>query len=307
MSKIIKMYEQSVLVRYDKDPAIPYYKCEDFDGLNCESHDLDGLKYFYYYYDGYKEGEIILFLPGIGPGHTAYLREIETIAKKGYKVLTLDYSGCGESSGEKMISMNSPTIDVVKLLNKADIPEEIMVVGHSLGGYTAINTLNLFDKIKVGVVISGFLSIYLEVKNMVKLPFLAKKIAKYEAKFFPEYDFGSNLGLLSQSEDKILFIQSTDDPIVKYGDATKNVMGMHNPNFSFVIENNKKHNPHYSMDATKYMSDVIGHYSKGIKNKTLDTIEKRKDYFKDVSLERLTNQDEEVWAKIFAHLVNKGE
>ena len=104
MGIIARKYQTEFVCRYDKAVGVPYYSAEDFKDLkqeksvfintsNIETH------YFFYYYDNYKTDKLILFCPGIGPGHTAYLREIEYLAKKGYKVLTLDYAGTGESKG----------------------------------------------------------------------------------------------------------------------------------------------------------------------------------------------------------------
>lgn len=308
MNKIIETYNSSVLVRYDKDGIIPYYSVDDFPNLQMEKHTFinsakDKIAYFFYYYKGYKKDEIILFCHGIGPGHTAYLREIELLAKKGYKVLTLDYSGCGDSSGEKMVSMNAPTRDTAELLKYLNLKEKIKVVGHSLGGYTALNMLNLFPDIEVGVIISGFISIYLEMKNLAKFGFIANMIAKYERDIIPEYAHLNNETFLFKTDKKILFIHSKDDPMVRYKDSTKIVKSLKNNHLSFEITNGYYHNPNYSLEAVNYMREVFGRYAKLLKEDALKTEEDKKNYFSDVSLDKLTEQSEEIWEKIFAHLL----
>ena len=92
---LIKLYKDNFLIRFDKDPAIPYYSYQDFPNLHYEENSFAnslGIKvcYFTYSYDGYDKNKTILFCPGIGPGHTAYLSEIELLCKAGYKVITLD-------------------------------------------------------------------------------------------------------------------------------------------------------------------------------------------------------------------------
>ena len=100
MGIISKVYINKFVCRYDKEVGVPYYSYEDFKGLHQEEYFFNNSKgieinYFYYYYDNSKEDKIVLFLPGMGPGHCSYMAEIETLAKRGYKVLTLDYTGCG--------------------------------------------------------------------------------------------------------------------------------------------------------------------------------------------------------------------
>ena len=100
MGIVINMYKKNFLQRYDKDEAIPYYAGTDFPGLCCEESSFRNtagidIRYFIYSYEGYDKDKLILFCPGMGPGHTAYLAEIETLCQAGLRVLTLDYSGCG--------------------------------------------------------------------------------------------------------------------------------------------------------------------------------------------------------------------
>ena len=70
--------------------------------------------------------------------------------------------GCGESEGKALLSLNTPTSDVLELLNILNIKEELLLVGHSLGGFTVVNLMNLRDDFKKAVAISPFISIYNE-------------------------------------------------------------------------------------------------------------------------------------------------
>jgi hypothetical protein len=64
----------------------------------------------------------------------------------------------------------------------------------------------------------------------------------------------------------------------------------------------KKHNPTYSYDAINYMNEVFYEYNQLIKNKTLDTLEKRQEYMKDKSIQKMTEPDMEVMNKIISFL-----
>ena len=101
------------------------------------------MKYFYFYYDKYQEDKIVLFLHGLECGHAAYMGEINELAKRGFKVLTLDYTGCGESEGKYLGSFNKPTSDALELLDYLKIDKPIIPIGHSMGGFTTLNLMNL--------------------------------------------------------------------------------------------------------------------------------------------------------------------
>lgn len=308
MGKLLDIYLSNFITRYDKDGIIPYLSNDDFGELKKEelsfiNSDGNKISYFYYYFNDYKDNKLVLFLHGIGPGHTAYMSEINEICKRGYKVLTLDYTGCDKSEGKTLNSINQPTKDVDELLNLLNIKEEIYVIGHSLGGYTTLNTINIHENIKKAVVISGFFSLRKELKHLMKLNLLVFSAMRYENKRCNNYNKIDNLKFLKSTQDKILFIHSTDDAMVSYKSAMGYIKNkVDNPNLSFITEENKKHNPNYSLDAIKYMNNVFGEYQQKISSKELDTLEKKKDFMKDKSARKMTIQDQNIWDKIFTFL-----
>ena len=303
MGLISHFYKKAFLIRYDKDPAIPYYCVDDFPGMNVEKNTFtnsngETIHYFFYYYNSPKSNIVALFCPGMGPGHSAYFSEINELCKAGYKVLTLDYSGCGESSGKTMFSVNAPTRDTIELLNLLQLKEEIVVIGHSLGGYTALNIGNLRSDITKIVVISGFLSIENEMLGIVKSKFAAKRVKKFEQKNDSEYGYLDNLEYLKTTNDKIMYMQSTDDKMVAYEYALGIVKELNRPNIECIVVENKGHNPLYTYEAYAYMNNTFYEYNKLIKEKTLDTIEKRIDFFADKSIAKMTDIDQELMGKI---------
>ena len=307
MGIISYFYKKSFLIRYDKDPAIPYFSVEDFLGMQIEKNIFTNSKgeeihYFFYYYKDPKPNIVALFCPGMGPGHTAYFAEINELCKAGYKVLTLDYSGCGESSGKTMYSVNGPTRDVNELLNLLKLKEKIVILGHSLGGYTALNIANIRNDISKVVVISGFLSIENEMIGMLKSKFVAKRVKKFEQKNDSEFGFIDNIDYLKNTDDKILFMQSTDDKMVPFDYALGIVKELNRPNIKCVVVENKGHNPLYSDDAVIYMNNTFYNYNKLIKDKTLNTLEKRKEYMSDKSIAKMTEIDQELMGKVLAFI-----
>ena len=301
----MSIYTKNFIHRYDKDGIVPYLSNKDFSGLkkiekSFINSNNDQIAFFWYSYDHYNKDKVVLFLHGIGPGHTAYLREINELCQKGYRVLTLDYTGCDKSSGESLKSLNEPTKDANELLNYLNLKEEVIVVGHSLGGYTTLNLLNLRRNITKAVIMAGFISIKCEVKALTKLPFFPLSIKNYEKKKCVGYNNLDNLTFLKNTTDKILFIQSVDDQLVPFKSATGFIREtISNSNLSFIIEESKNHNPNYTVEAVKYMNDTFKDYHLKIKKHILKTFEEKQNYMKEKSAFEMTSQDESVWSKIF--------
>ena len=303
MGFISKQYIKRFVSRYDKEVGIPYYSYTDFVDLKQEAFSFTNSKgikisYFYYYYPNYKKDKIILFLPGIGPGHTAYLKEIQEICKRGFKVLSLDYTGTDKSEGKYLGSLNTPTEDVNELLDYLTLDKEVIVIGHSLGGYTSLNLLNLRNDINKGVIMAGFLSVDSLINSLVKSKFISKQILKYERKKYPNYYDLDNVSFLKESKKKILFIHSLDDQMVPYKSSLEVVEKLNNENLITVTVDQRGHNPNYSEKASKYLQEVFGKYNELIKEKKIKTDKDKINYFKDVSLADLVEQDQKIIEEI---------
>lgn len=304
---IVGMYQKNFLRRFDKDIAIPYYSPADFPGLRCEEGSFSNssnvlIRSYIYSPAKYDSSALLLFCPGIGPGHTAYLAEIETLCRAGYRVLTLDYTGCGASGGERLPSVNTPTRDIVELLERLHPREEIIPIGHSLGGYTALNLANRLPAVTRAVILSGFVSISDEIMGMVRLRLLANRVKRYEKKLDPVYGALDNRKYLAETKDKILWIHSTDDPTVSYRYNAKQVLKLGNPNVRVVTVENKKHNPEFTEAAVANMNLWIGEYLRLVGEKKLVSPEERKAYFRDKPIERMTEQDPAVYDEIFSFI-----
>lgn len=303
MGLVSYLYKKHFVCRYDKEVGVPYYQASDFKGLKEECFSFTNskgveLKCFYYYYDNYKDDVIVLFLHGLAAGHAAYFAEIDALARRGYKVLTLDYTGCGDSKGKCLGSLNTPTRDVNELLDYLKVDKPLVIVGHSLGGYTALNTISLRDEIKKAVVISGFLSIKTIGDALIKNNFFVKHILKYENKLYPEYKDLNNIDYLNKTNNNIFYIQSDDDGMVPYRIALEVVEQIDNPHIKTLKMSGRKHNPNYTDAAVSYMNEVFGNYYALIRKKQIKTDEDKINYFKDISLSKLVEQDEGLFDQI---------
>ena len=307
MGLVSALYVKNFVCRYDKEVGVPYFSTSDFNGLNEETYSFKNsngvsISYFYYYFKNYRKDKIILFCPGIGPGHVSYFAEIVELAKKGYKVITLDYQGCGDSGGKNLSSLNQPSKDVNELLDYLKLDQEIVLVGHSLGAYTALNIINLRKDIHKAVIMSGFLSIPLLAEKLINSKFFVKRILRYEKKVSGDYFNIDNLAYLKETQDKLFFIHSIDDTMVSFDNSFKKVEEINNPNIKLLKLNGRKHNPNYTDESVKYMNEVFGNYNYLIKTKKIKSNADKISYFKDVSIEKLTEQDQDVFKQIFDYI-----
>ena len=303
MGFIVNHYIKYFVHRYDKEVGIPYYSYKDFKDFKCEDYSFTNsyginIRYFFYYYENYKPNIIILFCHGMGPGHTAYIAEIEALARRGYKVLTLDFAGCGESGGEYLGSLNKPTRDVIDLINHLNLKEQIILMGHSMGGYTALNTLCLRKEITKVVAISPIVQIEPLLQLNTKSKFITKHLLRYERKVDKEIFYINIPKYLENTTDDVYVIQSVDDQMVPYGMSLKVIEGIKNPHIKTKRYEGRKHNPNYTHAAIKYMDSVFGRYYALLANKKIQTDEDRIAYFKNVSLAKLVEQDEQLFDEI---------
>ena len=303
MGFIVNHYIKYFVHRYDKEVGIPYYSYQDFKDFKCEDNSFTNsyginIRYFFYYYANYRTDKIILFCHGMGPGHTAYLAEIELLARRGYKVLTLDYAGCGESGGKYLGSLNKPTRDVIDLLNHLNLKEQIILMGQSMGGYTALNTLCLRKDITKAIAISPIVQIEPLLQLNTKSKFITKHLLRYERKVDREI-FDINIPkYLENTTDDVFVIQSTDDQMVPYGMSLKVIECIKNSHIKTKRYEGRKHNPNYTDNAISYMDSVFGKYYALLNEKKIQTDEDRINYFKDVSLAKLVEQDEQLFEEI---------
>ena len=80
--------------------------------------------------------------------------------------------------------------------------------------------------------------------------------------------------------------------------SLKVIEEMNNSSIKTLRVTKRKHNPNYTEDAVSYMNEVFGKYQQLIRDKVIKTDEDKINYFKDISLERLTTQDEIMFDEI---------
>lgn len=312
---ILKAYKQSAFTRCDNDGATFYYSSDDFDGLHKENYPFSSslghtLQGYIYHYENPIPNILVIFDHGFGGGHTAYMKEIEKLCSKGYTVLAYDHTGCMESGGQNTNGMAQSLHDLDDCLThvKAD-PSfkeyDFYVMGHSWGGFSTLNISYIHKEIKKVVVMCGFVS----VENLIASNFSGllkgyrKDVLEVETNANPKYVGFNAINSLKNTSAKCLLIYSSNDHLCKklhYDQLYENLKDQENIEFLLVEE--KWHNPNYTKEAVMLLNEYVKEKSTLLKKKKLSTEEEKKAFLEKYDFNKMTEQDEEVWKKIFKHL-----
>ena len=314
--QILSIYRKNLFVRNDNADGIFYFAPEDFPGLRADpysfkaraGHDLKG--YFYHYPDPIP-GRVLVFDHGMGNGHRAYMREIETLARAGFLVFSYDHTGCMASGGESCngFAQSLSDLDACMEALKAEKGLEnysFSVMGHSWGGFSTMNIAALHPEITHVVSMSGFVS----VKRIVEQTFdgilkpYRKAILALERQVNERYADFDAVESLKGTDAKVLLIYSADDPVVKkechYDPLCRGLEDKED--IRFPLEQGKAHNPSYTAEAVKYKDSFFGELTKLRKRGSKVSPEERKAFMESYDWRRMTTQDEKVWDLIVSHL-----
>lgn len=311
---IEKIYKKNIYVRCDDTGFVFYFSADDFAGLHSEKfvfpsskgHELHGN---FYWYDNPKKDRIVVFDHGHGGGHRSYMKEIELIAREGYLVFAYDHTGCMLSGGESSNGLTQSLVDLNDCINALKKQEQLngytySVVGHSWGAFSTLNILAFHGDIRHVVPISGFVSVWDMIKQNFSGPlkFWQKDIYRLEKKTNPDFVDCNAIETLKNTDSFALLVYSDNDPMVKkelHYDALYNAL-RDKENIEFLLEKNKAHNPNYTVDAVTYKDGFVAELSKY--NNKQRTEEEKTEFINRFDWNRMTVQDEKVWAKIFETL-----
>ena len=312
--KIVNIFRSQFLTRCDDKGIAHYFSAEDFPGLTRESHPfpvtgghtLQG--YFYHYADPIP-GRILVFDHGFGGGHRSYMKEIELLCRHGFLVFAYDHTGCMESGGNTCGGLSQSLMDLNDCLAHLKSTErckglDFSVMGHSWGGFSTLNIAALHPEISHIVVLSGFVSVEKLVGQFLGsiLKGYCKPILEEEAKTHAPFCHFNAVESLSGTDAKALLIYSANDKMVSksvHFDTLKAGLA-HKENIRLLLVENKNHNPNYTEDAVRYLNKYTNAVNK--LQKKLKTDAEKKAFRDSWDWDRMTQQDEIVWAEIFATL-----
>lgn len=312
--QILNMYRGMMHTRCDDTETVFYFSAADFEGLHCEpyaftataGHRLQG---YIYWYEQPIEGRIVVFDHGFGGGHRAYMKEIEMLCRHGYTVFAYDHTGCMESGGDSPNGMAQSLCDLNDCLNaiQADVRFaglDISVMGHSWGGFSTLNIAALHPEISHVVVLSGFVGVEELVNSFFAGPLKGyrKAVLQLERESNPVFSQFHAVESLNRSNAKALLIYSDNDKLVKrhHYDILKAGLA-DRENVSFLLVKGKGHNPNYTGDAVKLLTEFGKKRAKFAKRKHLIAAQKAA-FVASFDWHAMTAQDEAVWREIFTHL-----
>ena len=314
MGKIIEsIYRTKVFCRCDDKGTAYYFSAKDFDGLHAEAYSFvsskgSTLRGNFYYYDNPVKNRLIVFDHGFFGGHLSYMKEIEMLCRKGYLVFSYDHTGCMESEGESANGLGQSLADLNDCFNALKKEEKLQgydfsVMGHSWGGFSTLNISALHPEISHIVVLSGFISIEAMLSQFIPsaLSFLAKPIFKVEKKYNPESLKYNAVETLRNTKARVLLIYSDNDPAVKkdvhFEALRKGLEGK--VNIKLILASEKGHNPNYTKEAIKLLAEYTSELGRKNKSKELQTDAQKKAFVESFDWDKITEQDEDIWAEIY--------
>ena len=312
--QIVNMYKGMMYKRCDDTETVFYFSPADFLGLKAEAyafkasagHTLQG---YLYRYDDPIPSRLVVFDHGFGGGHRAYMKEIELLCRRGYRVFAYDHTGCMESGGETPNGLAQSLCDLNDCITtiKADgrfAGLDISVIGHSWGAFSTMNISALHPEITHIVAMCGFVS----VEEMIKTFFsgimkgFRKPVLELEMTSNPRFAQFNAVESLANSKTKALLIYSEDDQMCKKNHYDLLRAGLEGKeNIRFILENKKGHNPNYTEEAVVLLGEFGGARAKFAKKKNATKADKAQ-FVAAFEWDKMTEQDERVWEKIFAHL-----
>ena len=307
-------YRKLLIRRYDGNPAVFYFDASDFPGLDKEPFSFTSragnvLKGYFYTYPE-NNGKLVIFDHGLGGGHRSYMREIELLCRRGYRVFSYDHTGCMESQGKDIGGLSQSVSDLNDCINALSaagkISGKLCVMGHSWGAYAALNIPALQQDVCKIVAISGFVSVRSILDQQLKgfLSLYKKDVFSLEKAANPDFCELDAVKSLNGSNARALIIHSDDDPMVDYGLNSKRLEDKlkGSSQIGFITVQGKKHNPNYSSDAVKLLENFSAAFAEASHKGRLNDVDSQKQFKDSFDWRAMTEQDEELWARIFDFL-----
>ncbi len=142
----VKRYSDSPPMTFDEVPYAWPVKTLALEGAQ-KRHTLAHAPKLSYVELNESGAQTVLFLHGLGSSLKFWTKQLEATAAKGYRVIAIDQLGFGKSEKPAGFSYTTEAFgeNVVEVLELLKL-EKVILVGHSLGGQTALSTTIRFPE-----------------------------------------------------------------------------------------------------------------------------------------------------------------
>ena len=285
---VIIIYNQTFGLRYYTDKNL-IMTPDEFINLNMEEVSFTsnkGQKIAGYKFskDGQQKKAVIILSHGIGSGFNNYMRVCDYFTSNDYLVFAFDNTGNDNSEGKSIKGLPQGVIDLSYAIsyveNDSDYKDlPIMLMGHSWGGYSVTNVLNVHPEVKAVASIAGFNKSHDLIKSFgkdmignfiyVALPY----VDILEMIRFGKYAFFTAEKGFNKTDAKILILHSDNDTTVKsiYGFDLWKKNHENDPRFSFLQLKGKGHSKMFC--DSEYLKLFNKGYSKYLKEEELEKTE----------------------------------
>ena len=271
----VMIYNEFFGIRYETNELMAF-SVSDFGGLKCEEHFFTSDKgqklagYLYTSDNNTYNDKIVVIAHGFGGGgHNSYMDVCNYFAANGFAVFAYDATGNDNSEGEAVYGLPQGVIDLryaidyVKSLD-GSADSDILLLGHSWGGYSVTNVLTYHPDVKAVVSFAGFDKstdlIYSQGKDMagdavdMVMPFLNI----HEALTFGEYAKNTASKAFEATQTKVMVFHSSDDTTVpmEYGYDIWYKKYKDDSRFTFIPFTDRGHSAiMQSEEATEYIKE----------------------------------------------------
>lgn len=213
------------------------------------------------------KGTMIL-LHGIGDNKESQIGLAEYLSANGYNTIIFDLRAHGQSEGKYCTYGYYEKFDVKEFINKAEKEvidlQNVGIIGTSLGGAIAIQSMATDSRIKCGVIVSTFSSlneiVYDYMKRMLHIPLKfvsdmalneAGKIAKFPPKEINPINYASKI------EQPILLIHGSNDDRINIQNGKNIYSKIKSRDKLFYEVKNAGHNDIGKVGGIKYRSEIL--------------------------------------------------
>lgn len=322
----VMIYNENFNRRFESyEPQMLYV--DDYDGLQRTKYEFasdKGQKLIGYMYSaGENQRGIVVMAHGFGGGgHNSYMDCANYFARHGYYVFAYDATGNDESEGEGVGGFPQGVIDLDYAISfveeSGNFPDlQIVLFGHSWGGYSVCSVLTYHPEVKAVIECSGFNSSWdmfeAEGKKQagngiyLMMPF----VKLYERIKYGDYASNTALDGFSTAKTAVMVVHSSDDNVVptKYGYDKYYEKYKDDPRFRFIHLENTGHN--YVYDDTSYINEFNAEFDKWLEKLDYDykAAENKERFSADKADYIRNNLDRDKWCnmlntELFEEFVN---